>query len=36
MPGFWPHFADILDGNADLAIVLRSPMDPPGAGCAGL
>ncbi len=26
----WSHFADTIDGDADLAIMLRSPMDPPG------
>jgi hypothetical protein len=25
----WSHFADTVDGDADLAIVLRSPLDPP-------
>ncbi|MFN8597866.1 MAG: hypothetical protein U0559_16995 [Anaerolineae bacterium] len=26
----WPQFADRLDGDTDLAMVLRSPVDPPG------
>lgn len=26
----WAHFFDPLDGDADLAIVMRSPLDPPG------
>ncbi len=26
----WAHYFDPLDGDADLSIVLRSPLDPPG------
>jgi len=26
----WAHYVDVLDGDADLSIVMRSPMDPPG------
>ncbi len=26
----WAHFVDALDGDADLSVVMRSPMDPPG------
>ena len=26
----WSHFADAIDGDADLAREMRSPMDPPG------
>jgi hypothetical protein len=26
----WPQYADGLDGDSDLALILRSPVDPPG------
>jgi hypothetical protein len=26
----WAHFVDALDGDADLSVVMRSPLDPPG------
>ena len=26
----WAHFFDPLDGDADLSVVMRSPLDPPG------
>ena len=26
----WAHFFDSLDGDTDLSIVMRSPLDPPG------
>jgi hypothetical protein len=26
----WPHYIDGLDGDADLAVLQRSPVDPPG------
>jgi hypothetical protein len=26
----WAHFVDVLDGDADLTIIMRSPLDPPG------
>lgn len=30
MTGLWPHYLDGADGDADLALTLRSPLDPPG------
>ncbi len=26
----WAHYLDMLDGDSDLSLVMRSPMDPPG------
>jgi hypothetical protein len=26
----WPHYLDGLDGDSDLSVVMRSPVDPPG------